>query len=1233
MKKILPLLIAFVISAFCSMTHAMNPTFNQDGLVFEVYDEENSLAQVFSYVGEDSHVVIPGLVSHDGIDYKVTRIRDKAFSNNETIQEVVIVEGIEELGHESFNNCSNLAFVKMSDSITNIGEFCFSGCHNLKNVVLPASIDIINKGLFSCCGLENIVLSQGITMIGDDAFSGCGLQSIILPGTLVAIGNGAFSGCQFKNIDIPETLNSIGNKAFSQSGLTSITLPHSVNYIGFDCFQDCKYLTNVHLENSNLKHLFSNLFYRCTSLTDISFPTQLETIGSNCFFGCDALEEIILPKDLIQIGGRAFSGCASLRDITFPERLQTIDEYAFQSCTSLTNLMLNGELSNVSANAFYRCYNIEYIHISKSVKKLNPMAFNDCSSLARLDLSEENPYLSIKDGVLYNSDYTLAIWCMPTLKINHLELPSTLKSIGEYSFYNCNKLEELVIPNQLECIEKSAFYGCNSLKKVTLPQGLNTIGISAFAYNVSLSEIDIPSSVSEISKESFYGCYNLTKVNIGNGIKSIGENAFSGASSLKAIDIPASVATVGNGAFYNCVSLSHVILHQGLKSIGEEVFRNDSTIISIEIPPTVEEIGKCAFVNCSSLKNVIFYDGLKKLGEGSFQNCRSLEEIDLSQSSIQTFHDWMFNGCTNLTSVILPASIQYLGYAFENCPEFTSLTCLNQEVPNIWSWYSHLDSSDWEYRMEQIDEMSKITFYVPQAGASDYLKRLYEIFIGDGYYPITVRSIGDVSLYFRIKETELCYGETRTLPSVALPNKEGVKIMDFEWLSSDDSIVSIDNEGNVTGCGFGKSTITYSVRDNYGNCYSASIDIWSVIRLESIDFEKKEIVIPLHSSLQILPKYNPSDATIKNLDWGSYNPDIVSVDKDGTITAHNLGSTKILARSERYNFWDWMLNYWHIPEYDISAEYEVIVRNLITGIQLDTNEIDLNEGEHAAIHASILPSNAENPELSWTSSNPDIATVDSNGNITAISQGETFITAAAADGSVAEASCLVRVHRLVSSLTLDHSELVVERGVSFTLTAISEPESADNKELVWSSSNSDIADVDTQGEVSTYSPGEAIITAYTTDGSNLHASCLVKVIALVESVRLNESELDVSEGDNVQLTAYVYPSDATDQTLLWTSDNEDVATVNENGLVHVLSAGTATITALAADCSGAFATCIVNGLSDVASLFAESDVCDIYTSNGILVRRSATHHDIKNLEHGLYILRTPSKSIKIKVSL
>ena len=236
----------------------------------------------------------------------------------------------------------------------------------------------------------------------------------------------------------------------------------------------------------------------------------------------------------------------------------------------------------------------------------------------------------------------------------------------------------------------------------------------------------------------------------------------------------------------------------------------------------------------------------------------------------------------------------------------------------------------------------------------------------------------------------------------------------------------------------------------------------------------------------------------------------------------------------------------------------------VTGITVNPTSLSMTEGDSADLTATVSPSNADNQSVTWDSNDKSVATV-SNGKVTALKAGSTSITVKSVDGGFT-ASCAVTVAAKtvdVSSVTLSKTELTLTEGDSETITATVKPDDATDKTVSWSSSDPAVATVD-GGKITAVKEGTATITAKAGDKTAACKVTVEKKTIAVESVELDKTELELTEGDSATLVATVKPDDATDKTVTWSSSDPEVATV-DGGVVTAVKEGTATITAKAGD--------------------------------------------------------------------
>ncbi len=405
-------------------------------------------------------------------------------------------------------------------------------------------------------------------------------------------------------------------------------------------------------------------------------------------------------------------------------------------------------------------------------------------------------------------------------------------------------------------------------------------------------------------------------------------------------------------------------------------------------------------------------------------------------------------------------------------------------------------------------------------------------------------------------------GLTNRLTKLTILANEPPKIL------SGDSAPVFWGIGNIPIYVPDESIENYKKSDGWKNYNIRGISYNDVV---SISLDKHDISIARDSTVLLTATALPEDADDTSVVWSSDNENIATVDENGLVTAIGIGETVITATA-----------------HDGSGRKDkcniTVTPKLVKQITLSNNEITLYNNDNVQLTATVYPEDADIKDVTWSSSNGALK-VDENGLVTCVdySYGEAVVTATAKDGSGVTATCKVTLkQRQITFLSLSADELSLERTSTALLTSHIIPDNADRPALIWRSSDENVATVNypgvfsTEGFVTAVGVGEAVITAYTTDGSGITATCKVIVTPkLVTSVTLDQSELTIERTYTAQLSATIAPEDADNRTVTWTSDNEEVATVDGHGLVTAVGEGTATITATANDGSGVSASCMV----------------------------------------------------------
>lgn len=263
----------------------------------------------------------------------LTSIGAFAFQSSDIVS-ITIPEGITTLESNLFHACLSLETVNLPSTLKHIGGNVFNNCSSLQRIDLPDGLESIGAGAFtSATKITSIHLPDSLRSIGSSCFSYCkSLENINLPEGIERIEEYTFNSCTaLTSIELPKSLTYIGNMAFSHSSIERVHIPDSVSVINNSAFaynQDLKQITFG--ENSQLTHLYDNVFCECTSLTSIVLPDSLTWLGTNAFRLCTSLESVYVSPNLTHLGSLAFSYCTALEYIYLPESLSVM---ASNSCT------------------------------------------------------------------------------------------------------------------------------------------------------------------------------------------------------------------------------------------------------------------------------------------------------------------------------------------------------------------------------------------------------------------------------------------------------------------------------------------------------------------------------------------------------------------------------------------------------------------------------------------------------------------------------------------------------------------------------------------------------------------------------------------------------------------------------------------------------------------------------------------------------------------------------------
>ena len=362
------------------------------------------------------------------------------------------------------------------------------------------------------------------------------------------------------------------------------------------------------------------------------------------------------------------------------------------------------------------------------------------------------------------------------------------------------------------------------------------------------------------------------------------------------------------------------------------------------------------------------------------------------------------------------------------------------------------------------------------------------------------------------------------------------------WSSSNEEVASVRG-GLIIAKKAGSATILVTADHATARC---QVTVRNV-ELTGIALNTTAVTLKIGDKYALSASLTPSNVTNRTVVWASSNPRVVSVDDHGGLIALTEGEADITATSGSK-----------------SAACKVIVEIIeVEEISVTPTSLDLTEGDTYTLSATVLPENATNKAITWTSGDSSIVQVDADGKVSALKAGVVTISAKA---GAKTATCEVNVAQKVIEVTgisLDKSTLSLVEEESTTLFATVIPSIATDKTVTWSSSSTSVTTVSSSGVVTAVKAGTATIIAM---AGTKTATCKVTVSAKVievSGITLDRTSLSMTEGETYTLAATVSPSNATDKTVTWSSSNTSVATVSSSGVVAAKSVGSATITAKA----------------------------------------------------------------------
>ena len=624
---------------------------------------------------------------------------------------------------------------------------------------------------------------------------------------------------------------------------------YNVNSIGNSAFAACSDLTSVTIPNSVIS-IGSMVFSGCTSLTSIivdygnpkydsrnNCNAIIETASNRLIAGC---QNTTILNSVTSIGDYAFSGFSALTSVTIPNSVTFIGDGAFRNCSSLTSVTIPNSVTYIGDYAFSYCTSLTSIDIPNSVTSIGDQAFD------RTAWFNNQPEGLLYVGlVAYRFKGTMPDGTSITLENGTL-------GIAGGAFSGCSGLTSITIPNAVTSIGNNTFSDCIGLTSIDIPSSVTSIGSSAFRGCTSLTSVNIPNSVISISDYTFNNCIGLTNINIPNSVTSIGVQAFWDCTGLASIDIPNSVISIGDNAFSGCTGLKQLswnavncnyIGNMPRSNIEQVTIGNDvqvipnyfvsgSKITSVSIPNSVTTIGSSAFSGCNALASVTIPSSVTSIGDNAFYNCNNLSYISVENGNT------IYDSRENCSALIETSSNTLL------------VGCKNTAIPN------------------SVTSIGSKAFYGCSGLASVAIPNSVTSIGNDAFYGCT----GLKDVYCRINNpslVNLCPNAfylsdswRYAVRTLYVPKGSFAAYQSSNWFNYFGTIEEMETgEGIIT----------------------------------SLQLDRKAAVVIEADSLQLVATVLPEDAYNKTLNWYSDNPAVATVDDNGLVMAHSVGTATITA--------------------------------------------------------------------------------------------------------------------------------------------------------------------------------------------------------------------------------------------------------------------------------------------------------------------------------------------------
>ena len=483
------------------------------------YNAFSNSKKLENVIIEDGREKIPaGLLSNIGIKTftlpsTIKTIENNAFAQNDYLSEIVLNNALETIDDRAFAN-ANLKHVKLPDSLTYLGRGAFENNHSLTEVIFSKKLRNISENAFANTGLTKLEVPSNIEEIYSGAFYNTKLSDLILSEGIQRIASSAFVGNQLKVIELPASLQYLGSSAFGNSSKLRVVKIKS--NVGHDKYYDDDTISpfsyrdyySDEISKQRPESIFVNfeggvskvsdyLFNGVTPVKSVTFKDNinLTEIGAHAFEGT-SLTFLTLPDTVETLGEFAFGNINTLNSVNIPEKLTTADR-AFAGSKKLNELRNKIEGIRIPDGMFENTGLTTFI-VPSGIKEIGKYAFRNNKSTA---ISFEGHQEGFKDVILPVGLTKIDSRAFESTEIDYYDIPDTVSEIGDGAFRFNPNLKSIKLPSELKALKGYLFEGNKGMKQLVIPDKVESIDTNAFVNMEGLENVYIPASVTKIGEK------------------------------------------------------------------------------------------------------------------------------------------------------------------------------------------------------------------------------------------------------------------------------------------------------------------------------------------------------------------------------------------------------------------------------------------------------------------------------------------------------------------------------------------------------------------------------------------------------------------------------------------------------------------------------------------------------------------------------------------------------------